>query len=30
MVDFAVLANHRIKLEESEQKDKYVGLDREL
>ena len=30
MVDFALSANHRIKLKESKQKDKYVCLNREL
>ena len=30
IVDFAVLADHRIKLKESEKKDKYLDLDREL
>ena len=30
IVDFAVLADHRIKLKKSEKKDKYLKLDREL
>ena len=30
LVDFAVPADHRIKLKECEKKDKYVGLAREL
>ena len=30
IVDFAVLADHRIKLKECEKKDKYLDLDREL
>ena len=30
IVDIAVLANHRINLKESEKKDKYCGLAREL
>ena len=30
MVDFAVLADHRIKLKEIEKKDKYLDLNREL
>ena len=30
IVNFAVPADHRIKLKESEKKDKYLGLDREL
>ena len=30
IVDFAVLAGHRIKLKESEKKDKYLDLAREL
>ena len=30
IVDFAVLADHRIKLKESEKKDKYLDLAREL
>ena len=30
MVDFAVPADHRIKLEEFEKKDKYLDLAREL
>ena len=30
IVDFAVPANHRIKLKESEKKDKYPDLAREL
>ena len=30
MVDFAVPADHRIKLEESEKRDKYPDLAREL
>ena len=30
MVDFAVLADHRIKLKECEKKDKYLNLAREL
>ena len=30
IVDFAVPADHRIKLKESEKKDKYVDLAREL
>ena len=30
MVDFAVPADHRIKLKESEKKDKYLVLAREL
>ena len=30
IVDFAVQANHRIKLKESEKKDKYLDLAREL
>ena len=30
IVDFAVLANHRIKLKECEKKDKYLDLAREL
>ena len=29
-MDFAVPADHRIKLMESEKKDKYLGLAREL
>ena len=29
-VDFAVLAEHRVKLKESEKKDKYLALAREL
>ncbi len=29
-MDFAVLADHRIKLKESEKKDKYLNLAREL
>ena len=29
-VDFAVPADHRIKLKECEKKDKYIGLSREL
>ena len=29
-MDFAVLADHRVKLKESEQKDKYVNLARKL
>ena len=29
-MDFAVLANNRIKLKESEKKDKYLDLAREL
>ena len=29
-VDFAVLADHRIKLKESEKKDKYLDLAREF
>ena len=29
-MDFAVPANHRVKLKESEKKDKYLDLDREL
>ena len=29
-MDFAVPAGHRIKLKESEQKDKYLDLAREL
>ena len=30
IVDFAVPANHRVKLKESEKKDKYLNLAREL
>ena len=30
IVDFAVQADHRIKLNESEKKDKYLNLSREL
>ena len=30
IVDFAVLADHKIKLKESEKKDKYEDLAREL
>ena len=30
MVDFAVTADHRIKLKEGEKKDKYLDLTREL
>ena len=30
IVDFAVLVNHRIYLKESEKKDKYLNLAREL
>ena len=30
IVDFAVLANHRIKLKVSEKKDKFLNLAREL
>ena len=30
IVDFAVLVNHRVKLKESEKKDKYRNLAREL
>ena len=30
IVDFAVPADHRIKLKECEKKDKYLGLAREL
>ena len=30
IVDFAVLAHHRINLKESEKKDKYIDLAREL
>ena len=30
IVDFAVPADHRVKLKESEKKDKYLDLDREL
>ena len=30
MVDFAILANHRLKLKENEKKDKYLDLAREL
>ena len=30
IVDFAVLAGHRIKLKECEKKDKYLELAREL
>ena len=30
IVDFAVPANHRIKLKECEKKDKYLDLAREL
>ena len=29
-MDFAVPADHRVKLKESEKKDKYLGLVREL
>ena len=29
-MDFAVPADHRIKLKESEKKDKYLGLVRKL
>ena len=29
-MDFAVPANHRVKLKESEKKDKYLDLTREL
>ena len=30
IVDFAVMANHRIKLKESEKKDKYLDFAKEL
>ena len=30
IVDFAIPANHRVKLKESEKKDKYLDLSREL
>ena len=30
IVDFAILVNHRVKLKESEKKDMYLGLAREL
>ena len=30
IVDFAVLADHRVKLKESEKRDKYQDLAREL
>ena len=30
IVDFALPADHRVKLKESEKKDKYVDLEREL
>ena len=30
IVDFAVPANHRVKLKENEKKDKYLDLSREL
>ena len=30
IVDFAVLADHRVKLKESEKKDKYLDLTKEL
>ena len=30
MVDFAVLADHRVKLKESEKKNRYLNLAREL
>ena len=30
MVDFAVPADHRVKLKENEKKDKYLDLAREL
>ena len=30
IVDFAVLADHRVKLKESEKRDKYLDLAREL
>ena len=30
MIDFAVLADHRIKLKECEKKDEYLDLAREL
>ena len=30
IVDFAVLVDHRVKLKESEKKDKYLDLAREL
>ena len=30
IVDFAVLADHRVKLKESEKKDKYLDLTRKL
>ena len=30
MVDFAVLADYRVKLKESEKKDKYLDLAREV
>ena len=30
IVDFAVLADHKVKLKESEKKDKYLDLAREL
>ena len=29
-MDFAVPADHRVKLKESEKKEKYLDLDREL
>ena len=30
MVDFTILADHRVKLKESKKKDKYLDLAREL
>ena len=30
IVDFVILADHRVKLKESEKKDKYLDLAREL
>ena len=30
MVDFAILADHRIKLKDCEKKDKYLNFAREL
>ena len=30
LVDFAVLADHRVKMKENEKKDKYLDLTREL
>ena len=30
MMDFAVLADHRVKLKENEKKDKYLDIDRKL